>query len=87
MLHLSARINFQLFHLVLTLAFIAAATFVCYRVIQVNPTTAGFAYLLCVLGVATGWGLVEAFVASVAAMLAFNFSFLPPLETFTIADL
>jgi hypothetical protein len=75
LLHLSARINFQLFHLVLTLAFIAAATFVCYRVIQVNPTTAGFAYLLCVLGVATGWGLVEAFVASVAAMLAFNFFF------------
>ena len=84
---MSARINFQLFHLVLTLAFIAAATFVCYRVIHVNPTTVGFAYLLCVLGIATAWGLVEAFVASVAAMLAFNSSFLPPLETFTIADL
>ena len=81
-----SRISTRLFHLSLTLVFIAAATFVCFRVIHVNPTTAGFAYLLCVLGIATAWGMVESIVASVAAMLAFNFFFLPPLGTLTIAD-
>ena len=75
-----------MFHLALTLAFIAATTFVCFRVIRVNPTTAGFAYLLCVLGIATAWGSVESIVASVAAVFAFNFFFLPPLGNLTIAD-
>ncbi len=83
---MSSRISTRLFHLALTLALIAAATFVCYQVIHVNPTTAGFAYLLCVLGIATAWGLVESIVASVAAMLAFNFFFFPPVGNFTIAD-
>ncbi len=56
------------------------------RVAAVNGTTVGFAYLLLVLVIASGWGFVEAAVASVAATLAFNFFFLPPVGTFTIAD-
>jgi two-component system sensor histidine kinase KdpD len=75
-----------LFRLAMSLALIAAATFLCYRVIPANATTAGFAYLLCVLGAATAWGLIEAIVASIAAMLSFNFFFLPPVGTLTIAD-
>jgi hypothetical protein len=54
------------FHLAMSLALIAAA-FICYRVISVHAITAGFPYLLCVLGVATTCGLIEAIVASIAS--------------------
>ena len=64
----------------------AAVTFVAHAVVPVNPTTAGFTYLLVVLLVATAWGFFEALLSSVAATLAFNFFFLPPIGTFTIAD-
>ncbi len=53
---------------------------------SINPTTAGFVYLLVVLLIASTWGFVEALVASVAATLCFNFFFFPPTGTFTIAD-
>ncbi len=43
-------------------------------------------YLLAVLPVAVLWGIYLAIVVSVASMLAFNFLFLPPLYTFTLAD-
>lgn len=75
-----------LVHLAVSLAIVAATTIVCFRVVSVNATTAGFAYLLIVLAVATAWGLVEAIVASVVAMLCLNFFFLPPVGQFTIAD-
>ena len=51
-----------------------------------NTTTVALAYLLVVLFVATGWGRRPAMVAAVLAMLCFNFFFLPPIYTFTIAD-
>jgi two-component system sensor histidine kinase KdpD len=80
------RIGALLAHLAYALATIAATTLLCSRVFSVNATTAGFAYLLGVLAIATAWGLIEAIVASVAAMLCFNFFFLPPIGQFTIAD-
>jgi two-component system sensor histidine kinase KdpD len=43
-------------------------------------------YLLAVLPVAVVWGLGLSLVASVLSMLAFNFFFLPPLYTLTLAD-
>jgi two-component system sensor histidine kinase KdpD len=46
----------------------------------------GFAYLLLVLIIASTWGFVEAALASVAATLAFNLFFLPPVGALTIAD-
>jgi two-component system sensor histidine kinase KdpD len=52
----------------------------------VNPTTVALSYLLVVLVIAAGAELWTAIAASVATMLAFNFYFLPPLGTFTIAD-
>lgn len=67
-------------------AFIAVTTFVFYRLVPVNATTAGFLYLVAILFIATKGGLVESTVASVAAMLCFNFFFLPPVGTLTIAD-
>src|SRR5436309_3584674 len=53
---------------------------------QANSTTIALTFLLGTLGVATGWGLLEAIVASVAGVLCFNFFFLPPLFTFYLAD-
>jgi two-component system sensor histidine kinase KdpD len=43
-------------------------------------------FLLATLGIATGWGLLEAVVASIAGAVCFNFFFLPPLFTFYLAD-
>jgi two-component system, OmpR family, sensor histidine kinase KdpD len=65
---------------------LAALTFVAHKYIPVNATTIGFAYLLLVLIIASTWGFIEASILSVAATVAFNFFFLPPVGTLTIAD-
>ena len=61
-------------------------TFVDFRILHVNSATAGFSFLLLVLALATRVGLRESITASFASMLAYNFFFLPPVGTFTIAD-
>ena len=53
---------------------------------QINSTTVALALLLVVLFIATFWGSRPALLASVLGMLCFNFFFLPPFYTFTIAD-
>jgi len=67
-------------------AIVAAITFLCHRLISVNALTAGFSFLVAVLVIATWWGLGEALVASVVAVLCFNFFFFEPLGTFNIAE-
>jgi|SRR5215213_3165551 len=52
---------------------------------HVNAATVSLALLLTVLFIATRWGSLPALAASILAMLCFNFFFLPPLGTFTIA--
>jgi len=52
----------------------------------INPTTAGFAYLITILLIAARWGIRESIAASIAATLCFNYFFLPPLGTFHIRD-
>ena len=51
----------------------------------VNATTVALAFLLVVLLVALFWGSRPALLASVLGMFCFNFFFLPPLYTLTIA--
>jgi len=51
-----------------------------------NPTTTALAYLLVTLFVASLGDLLAAVVTSVVATLSFNYFFLPPVGTFTIAD-
>jgi len=72
--------------LLVSFAGVAIVTFVANRLIPVNPTTVGFAYLLLVLVIASAWGFLEAALASVLATLLFNFFFFPPVGKFTIAD-
>jgi len=79
-------LNTHPIRIVLSLVGLAAVTFASHSIFHVNPTTAGFAYLLLVLVVASIWGFVEASITSIAATLAFNFFFFPPVGTFNIAD-
>jgi two-component system sensor histidine kinase KdpD len=46
----------------------------------------GVLYVFAVLPIALVWGVGYAVLAAVASMLAFNFFFLPPVYTFTLAD-
>src|ERR1700674_3058331 len=72
--------------LFLALSLVATITLVFFRGMHVNATSVGFFYLVAILVIATTGGLLEASVSSVVAMLCFNFFFLPPVGTFTIAD-
>jgi two-component system sensor histidine kinase KdpD len=65
---------------------VAAVTAIYSRLLPVNPTTVALTYLAVVLLLASFWGIAESTVASVVAMLCFNFFFLPPVGTLTIAD-
>ena len=53
---------------------------------QLSNTTVALALVLVVLFIATLWGRGPGIVASVLGMLCFNFFFLPPIYTLTIAD-
>jgi two-component system, OmpR family, sensor histidine kinase KdpD len=58
-----------------------------YRLwLHVNPTTVALTLLLLILSIAARWGLTHAVVFSIAAALCYNFFFLPPLGTWTIAN-
>jgi two-component system, OmpR family, sensor histidine kinase KdpD len=56
------------------------------RVIHVNPTTVALTFLVSVLIVSALWGLRYALFTAVLAAAAYNYYFLPPTGTFTIAD-
>jgi two-component system sensor histidine kinase KdpD len=53
--------------------------------VHINSTTVALAFLLVVLFIATRWGSLPALVTSLLAMLCFNFFFLPPFGTLSIA--
>lgn len=68
------------------LAAVLAITYFYVAAHRFNVTTIAFTYLLAVLGVSTLWGLSVSVFMSVAATLAYNYYFLPPVRTFSIAD-
>jgi two-component system, OmpR family, sensor histidine kinase KdpD len=53
---------------------------------DVNQTTVALSFLLAILAVSAAWGMAVSVFMSVAAVLAFNYFFLPPVGTFTISD-
>jgi two-component system, OmpR family, sensor histidine kinase KdpD len=71
---------------VVATAIIAGITYLYRHVLNVNQTTVALSFLLAILAVSAVWGMVVAVFMSVVAMLAFNFYFLPPIGTLTIAD-
>jgi len=68
------------------LSTVAAITFVCFRVVHLNNTTVAMLFILAILAVSTVWDIAVSSVMSVAAMLAYNYFFLPPILKLTIAD-
>jgi two-component system sensor histidine kinase KdpD len=58
-----------------------------YRLVPgFNATTVALTFLLAILVASAVWGLAVSVFMSLAATLAYNFFFLPPVHTFTIAD-
>jgi two-component system sensor histidine kinase KdpD len=70
---------------VLVVAAICAITAVDFK-LRVNHTTVALMFLVMVLLTSAYWGLRYAVVMAIGATAAFNFFFLPPVGTFTIAD-
>src|ERR1700719_1502178 len=67
--------------------FIIAGIAVLYRlVLPANQTTVALSFLLAILAVSAVWGMAVSVFMSIVAMLTFNYLFLPPVGTFTIAD-
>lgn len=80
------RLKTLLYHYAAAIGAIAIVVFAYRRLPDVNPTTVALTFLLVVLGVASRWGLTVATTTAVVATLTFNYYFLPPVGTFTIAD-
>ena len=56
------------------------------RVLHANATTVALTFLLVVLVISANWGFWYAAAVALVSTLAFNYFFLPPFGTFTIAD-
>jgi two-component system sensor histidine kinase KdpD len=67
------------------IAAVAAVVFI-YKRLPTNPTTVALTFLIMVLLTSAYWGFRLALVISLLATASFNFFFLPPYGTFTIAD-
>src|SRR6516225_6532028 len=74
------------FGFVLSFSVVASIAFFYKSVLPVNQTTAALSFLLAILAVSAVWGMIVSVFMSVLAMLVFNYYFLPPVGTFTIAD-
>ena len=65
---------------------VAAATGLVYALRPIAPTLSlGVLYTLAVLASAVLWGLGFALATAIGSMLAFNYLFLPPVHTFSLA--
>lgn len=69
----------------LAVAAVLVATAVA-RFLGTNPVTTAISFLILVLAVAVWRGLVAGTTASIAGAASFNYHFLPPIGTFTVAD-
>src|SRR5947208_1366042 len=65
---------------------VAATTVVVWALRPIAPDVSlGALYTLAVLAAAVAWGLAYAIGVSFVSLLVFNFLFLPPLYTFSLA--
>ncbi len=71
---------------VVSLVAVAGIILLYRHVLHVNQTTVALTFLLAILAVSAVWGMAVSVFMSVLAMLSFNYFFLPPVGTFTIAD-
>lgn len=82
----AAPLWLSLLRLATVLAAVAALTSIDFLLIHANGATAAFTFLILILGLATRAGLRESITASIASVLVYNYYFLPPIRTLTIAD-
>lgn len=76
----------RVFGIAVSLAIVAGLTVFYRHAREVNQTTIALTFLLAILAVSAVWGMAVSVFMSIAAVLAFNYFFLPPVGTFTIAD-
>jgi len=76
----------RVFGFAVSLVIIALITLFYRNVLHANQTTVALTFLLAILAVSAVWGMVVSVFMSIVSVLAFNYYFLPPLGTFTIAD-
>jgi two-component system sensor histidine kinase KdpD len=77
----------QLVRLCLSAVAIAVVALVVAALRPLAPDVSlGALFTIVVLAAAIAWGLPYALIVSVASLLVFNFFFLPPVHTFTLAD-
>jgi two-component system, OmpR family, sensor histidine kinase KdpD len=76
----------RILQFVAAFAIVAGITFLYRKVLPVNATTVALTFLLAILAVSTVWGMVVSVAMSIGAMLAFNYYFLPPAGSLTVAD-
>jgi len=67
-------------------ALVAGITALYREALPANVTTVALTFLLAILVISTVYGMAVSVAMSVAAVLAFNYYFLPPLGRLTIAD-
>src|ERR1700740_3418861 len=76
----------QIMGIAVSLAAVAGISF-CYRhILHVNQTTVALSFLLAILAVSAVWGMAVSVAMSLVAVATFNYFFLPPIGTLTIAD-
>jgi two-component system, OmpR family, sensor histidine kinase KdpD len=80
------RLGKELYRYGVCALIVAANVLLFGRYFHLNPTTVALSFLLGVLLVSAFWGLWYAVFLAVVSTAAFNFFFLPPVGTFTIAD-
>jgi two-component system, OmpR family, sensor histidine kinase KdpD len=80
------RIPLRLLHFGVALGLVFLIVFIYRRALPVNQTTVAMTFLLAILTVSAVWGFAASAFMSIASVLAFNYYFLPPFGTLTIAD-
>jgi two-component system sensor histidine kinase KdpD len=80
------RILIRILQFPAAIVIVAAIAMLYRKVFAVNATTVALTFLLAILAVSTVWGMAVAVTMSVAAMVTFNYFFLPPVGKFTVAD-
>lgn len=83
---MNERLKTSLARFALSILVPCGIAFACFRVIHVNPTVVALAFLIAVLIAAAYWAFRYAAAMAIVATLLFNYFFLPPIKTFTIAD-
>jgi two-component system, OmpR family, sensor histidine kinase KdpD len=69
-----------------SLAVVAGISVFYRHILHVNQTTVALSFLLAILAVSAVWGMAVSVAMSLVAVVAFNYFFLPPVGTLTIAD-